>query len=583
MSGLTSDIFPYFTFTIRILLAALAVLIVVRCVRSLISGSYESEQWGFLSLPNGARMYLNHWENIIGRAKSSDVCIHYPTLSRSHAAIIRDAAGAWRVYDIGTGTDITVNGRQVEKNGSAPVKTGDQILLGGISLVFVALGKAEERMQAESRTKPGKIIKQGATLFFITQFQILLGLQLCISKGETLSLSIPLGFLALIAVMWFSYTVTRALRRVAFEVESVAFFLSSIGLGIVASGNQADMFKYVAILLAGVLLYFLTVWFLRDIDRVKRLRVPIAVAGMLLLAVNVVFSQAVFGARNWLQIGGVSFQPSEFVKIAFVFMGAATLDRLFHRRNLFVFILYSACCVMALALISDFGTALVFFVAYLLIAYMRSGDLATVFLSVGGAAIAGFLALTMKSHVAARFASWGSAWEHVNEGGYQQVRAMSAAAGGGLFGVGAGNGWLKNIFAADTDMVFGVVCEELGLIVAVAAIAALFALAFFAVKSSATARSSFFAIGACAAVSIMLFQAILNVLGSVDILPFTGVTFPFVSKGGTSLIACWGLLAFVKAGDTRQNASIAIKMPKRQRESDAFESGIFGEITDEEG
>ena len=565
------------------MLAALAVLILVRCVRSLISGSYENERWGFLSLPNGARMYLSHWENTIGRAKSSDVCIQYPTMSRSHAAIIRDDGGVWRVYDIGAGAGVAVNGSPVEKNGSAHVRTGDQIVLGGVSLVFVAIGKAEERIQAESRTKPGKIIKQGSTLFFITMFQLLLGLQLCISKGDTLTLSIPLGFLALIAIMWLSYTVTRAFRRVAFEIESIAFFLSSIGLGIVASGSQDDMFKYVAILLAGVLLYFLTVWFLRDIDRVKAWRVPIAVAGLLLLAVNVVFSQAVFGARNWLQIGGVSFQPSEFVKLAFIFMGSATLDKLFHRRNLFIFIIYSACCIMALALISDFGTALVFFVAYLLIAYLRSGDLATVFLSVGGAGLAGFLALTMKSHVAARFSTWGSAWEHVNEGGYQQVRAMSAAAGGGLFGVGAGNGWLKNIFAADTDMVFGVVCEELGLIIALAAIAALFALVFFAVKSAATARSSFFVIGACAAVSVMLFQAILNVLGSVDILPFTGVTFPFVSKGGTSMIACWGLLAFIKASDTRQNASIAVKMPKRQREPDAFDSGVLGEITDEEG
>ena len=75
------------------MLAALAVLILVRCVRSLISGSYENERWGFLSLPNGARMYLSHWENTIGRAKSSDVCIQYPTMSRSHAAIIRDDGG----------------------------------------------------------------------------------------------------------------------------------------------------------------------------------------------------------------------------------------------------------------------------------------------------------------------------------------------------------------------------------------------------------------------------------------------------------------------------------------------------------
>ena len=137
-----------------------------------------------------------------------------------------------------------------------------------------------------------------------------------------------------------------------------------------------------------------------------------------------------------------------------------------------------------------------------------------------------------------------------------------AAADGGLFGVGAGNGWLKRIFAADTDMVFGVVSEELGLIVAVAAVFALLALAFYTVRASSTARSSFYVIGAAASVSILVFQMLLNVFGSVDILPFTGVTFPFVSKGGSSLIACWGLLAFVKAVDTRKNASFVVRTPK---------------------
>ncbi len=85
-----------------------------------------------------------------------------------------------------------------------------------------------------------------------------------------------------------------------------------------------------------------------------------------------------FGARNWLEIGGFSFQPSEFVKLTFVIAGAATLDKMFARKNLFVFIAFAAVCVMALALISDFGTALVFFVSYLIIAFLGR-DFATVF------------------------------------------------------------------------------------------------------------------------------------------------------------------------------------------------------------
>ena len=97
---------------------------------------------------------------------------------------------------------------------------------------------------------------------------------------------------------------------------------------------------------------------------------------------------------------------------------------------------------------------------------------ATLFLAIGGAALAVMLVLTVKPYVAQRFATWGHAWEDPLNTGFQQVRTMSATAAGGLFGRGAGAGWLKNIFAANTDMVFGVVCEELGLIVALCCVVA---------------------------------------------------------------------------------------------------------------
>jgi len=81
-------------------------------------------------------------------------------------------------------------------------------------------------------------------------------------------------------------------------------------------------------------------------------------------------------------------------------------------------------------------------------------------------------------------------------------------------------------------------------------------------------RSSFYTIGACAAMSIMITQTILNVFGTVDLLPLTGVTFPFVSNGGSSMMASWGLLAFIKAADTRQNASVAVRLPSRKEAQD---------------
>jgi cell division protein FtsW (lipid II flippase) len=303
-----------------------------------------------------------------------------------------------------------------------------------------------------------------------------------------------------------------------------------------------------------------------------------------LLIVNLLFGSSMFGAKNWLVVGGVSFQPSEFVKVAFVFAGAATLDRLFARRNLLLFMAYSGACVLALAVMRDFGSALIFFVAFLTIAFIRSGDIATVVLSVGAAAFAGFLAVSARAHIAARFSSWGRAWQYADSsGGFQQTRAMAAAADGGLFGVGAGSGWFREVFAADTDLVFGMICEELGLIVAVVAALSIVVLAVFAVRSSQAARSAYYVTGSCAACAILVFQLSLNVLGSMDILPFTGVTFPFVSRGGSSLAACWGLLAFVKAADTRRDASFVVKKQVRRagrRRSGGSEDGAGGADAD---
>ena len=183
----------------------------------------------------------------------------------------------------------------------------------------------------------------------------------------------------------------------------------------------------------------------------------------------------------------------------------------------------------------------------------------------GGAVFGAGIILKFKPYILSRFASWGHAWEAASTTGYQQTRTMSAAASGGLLGMGAGNGWLHRIAAADTDLVFGMLCEEWGLLIAVLAVVAIITLAFFAARACRVGRSSFYTIAACAASSLLVFQTCLNVFGSVDLLPLTGVTFPFVSNGGSAMMSAWGLLAFLKAADTRENASFAIRRSPQRR------------------
>jgi len=567
----------YVSFAIRYLLPILALTILIRCLHSLLDEKQQGEVWGFLTC-EGKKIPLCHFENLMGSSPRAEVTLNDEDAAGFHAALIRDGRGNWKIFAMGKKNTVYLNGEKVQS--PQPIDSGDEIMIGDTVMIFTPVSQREEQIQAMRRRKPGKLLSPGVTFFMLTEFQLLLCAAHWIAAGDQPDPTIPIAFGVLIVICWCYYFFMRALRRTGMEVETLAFFLCSIGLSVCATSDPDGLFKQLLFLIVGIIGYLILGWFLRDINRINALRYPMAIGGMLLLAVNLLLGGKVFGARNWLSFGGFSFQPSEFVKICFVFAGAATLDRLFDKKNLFWFVAFSGVCVIALVLMSDFGTASVFFVAYLIIAFLRSGSIATTILSISGAGFAGFMAITVKPYIANRFSTWLHAWEYANEGGYQQTRTMIAAANGGLFGVGAGSGVLHKVFAADTDMVFGMVCEELGLLVGLFAMGSFVVWTVFIIRSAQTARSSFYVIGACGALGCMIFQIILNVLGAFDILPFTGVTFPFLSRGGSSLISCWCLLAFIKAADTRQNASFAVRLPKEYRK--AVREGLEEEEPEEE-
>lgn len=543
--------------TSKYVLIILSLCIIIRCIRSMLSEGYESEVWSYIRL--GREMLpVNHWENIIGRSRSADIQVDRPGIGRVHAILKRSDKGIWTIYDVFAKGGVWVNGMRVGSRGTN-IESGDVINLAGTCVRFQDITTEKREKLESARTSAGKRVSPFMTLFELTVFQLFLLLQHAISAHPNHLPGIVLGFMLLIVLQWTCYNAMRLIERSGFETETLAFYLTTLGMSVAASSTPSDMYKQILLTVAAVALFLICGWWMRKLRRTALMRDPIAVAALALLAVNVLASDAVFGARNWLEIGGYSFQPSEIVKVAYIYVGASTLDRLYRKRNLFGFIAFSAACVIALALIGDFGTALIFFASFLVISFMRSGSIATVFLAVTGAGLAGFLAVSVKPYIAQRFASWGHVWEDAYGAGYQQARAMSAAAAGGLFGKGAGSGWFKNVFAANTDLVFSVVCEEQGLIVAICMVLAVLTLAFFAVRSARHGRSAYYSIAACAAMSMLMVQMGLNVFGSLDMLPFTGVTFPFVSRGGTSLLSCWMMMAFIKAADTRKGASFVVR------------------------
>ncbi|MBR5321892.1 MAG: FtsW/RodA/SpoVE family cell cycle protein [Clostridia bacterium] len=387
-------------------------------------------------------------------------------------------------------------------------------------------------------------------LFVITLFQITCLFTLVSKAANEHKTGIILTFGIYILVEYIYFIGTRLLlKRKGFEVELIAFLLTSIGLSITTSVYPDKALKQLVAVLIGIFGFVFLQWLLRDLKRVSFLRIPAAIGAVGLLAFTLVFAGFTNGAKNWLYIGGISIQPSELVKVVFIFVGAATLEKLQSNKSLTKFIIFAFACVGALFLMYDFGTALIFFFTFIVISFMRSGDIRTLVLVCTVALMGGLIVLMFRPYVANRFAAYGHVWEYFDTSGYQQTRTMIYSASGGLFGVGLGNGELRDIFAATEDLVFGVVCEEFGMIMAGAILLSYVALLIYSIRHSKYARSSFYAICACAASSLMLFQASLNVFGVNDILPLTGVTLPFISRGGSSVICCWMLLAFIKAVD----------------------------------
>ena len=556
LAGLDPAYVRIFLASMRFVAPALAAMLLWRCLKPLVAFRRSPEIWGWLQISGGDRFVLTHWENIIGRSKSSDVVINIPTVSRNHAVLTRYDDGSWTITDAGSKSGTLVNGEPVQIHA---MRDGDVINVGGVNMKLIPITAEQEARMAQHRVCHGSGIANAANLMLLTLFQMLVCLAFLLTGEPEHYLSMMQGFGGILVAEWVLMIFYLCIRRTSFEVETVAFFLCTMGMAVICTVVPGETMKQLISMFLGVG-FFLTVgWSLRDLERAKKVRYIATVLGVGLLIFTLLFGDQQNGAKAWIRIAGMNLQPSEISKVCFVYAGASAMDRLMKKRNLILFIVYSAAICGCLALMNDFGTALIFFVAFLIIAFMRSGSVGTIGLACTALGYAGVIAVKIAPHALSRFTSWRHIWEDPQGAGFQQTRAIMCIAAGGLFGLGANQGKMKNYFAADSDIIFATISEEWGLLMAVMMVLAIVALAVFTIRSAPMGRSSFYIIGSCTAAAIMLAQAILNALGTVDVMPFTGVTFPFVSNGGSSMIGAWGLLAFIKAADTRQNASFAVR------------------------
>ena len=353
-------------------------------------------------------------------------------------------------------------------------------------------------------------------MLLISIFQLITFYQI-IFTGETANKSAIIVLAAFSVIEWgWAIASSIILKKSSLALECIAFFLTGIGLVIAGSVSTSLMVKQFVAVVLGFISYVVLLFIIADTERAEKFRTPMAVAAIVLLVVTLIFAQNKNGAYNWLVIGGFSIQASELVK-----GGVQTC-------------------------------ALPIFFTFIVIAFLRSGDIRTIiFLCMGAAMIAGLVVLMRSDYVISRFKAYRHIWEYADGRGYQQTRVLTYSASGGLLGLGIGNGELKKVFAATEDLVFGVVCEEWGMLIAFLIALSFIFIFIHSLRCAKGSRSAFYSIASCAAGGLFLFQAALNIFGVTDFLPLTGVTLPFVSRGGSSTISCWALLSFIKAADNR--------------------------------
>ncbi len=346
----------------------------------------------------------------------------------------------------------------------------------------------------------------------------------------------------------------------------VIVLLSGFGL-IVATRLQSDLQevrgfqiaigeRQLVYLVAGFLLMWGVAVFFPNPAFLANWRYSVLFGGIALLAVTAAIGSTVNGARLWITIGGVQIQTAELVKVALVIFLAAYLSEneqligsswkvgwfdLPPIPYLAPMLMMWGLCLVALVLLNDLGTALLFFLLFLVMLYVASGRSSYVLMGllafVGGALMAYFLF----DRVQLRIENWIDPWQHPYTGGYQQIQSDYAISSGGIAGVGPGKGQPWQIPEVQTDYVVAVIGEEWGLIGIVTLLGLYAVLTVRGMMISLRASDAFLRLLAVGLTAALAIQALVILGGVFRLLPLTGVTTPFVSYGGSSLLVSFGI------------------------------------------
>ena len=398
---------------------------------------------------------------------------------------------------------------------------------------------------------------------------VLLFAMLALNNGEGLSvntLGVPLGIFAAFVLAHLS--VRKWAPGADPAVLPITFALSGIGIAFVTRLAPNLATRQVMWLFLGVACMVLVLAFVRNVDKLANYKYTLLLAGFILLLSPMlpVIGHEEYGSRIWLQLGGFSFQPGELAKIFIVLFLAGYLAqnremlsvftwrigpfRLPDIRTLLPLLLMWVVAMLIVVFEKDLGSALVLFFLFLAMLYVTSGKKFYLVVGLGLAAVAAVGLYFMFSHVQTRVDIWLNPFKDATNKGYQLVQSLYSIADGGLFGVGIGRGLSHNIPVVESDFIFTAIAEEAGLLGAAGLLLLYLCFSIRGFVTAARAKSDVSSLVAVGLTSTIVLQAFIIVGGVTRLIPLTGITLPFISQGGSSLLASFIAVGFLlRCGD----------------------------------
>lgn len=380
-----------------------------------------------------------------------------------------------------------------------------------------------------------------------------------------LAVAVPLGTVLITNIMGKIWPVDRAILILVLLLCSIGIMaLSAICKSEETPRTQA---VYAA---AGVAAMFIGTGFIRGLSNWKKGRPVLMVLCVLALLSPWVIGSWYQGARNWVNLGPISGQPSEFMKPVLIIILAAGFCNRPRFAKCLPTIAYAALCCGILLSERDLGALLLYFMTTVLMYYVASSNAALTFSGLGMGAGAAVIAYHAFPYVQDRVSIWQNPWADPLDTGYQIVRALAAIGSGGLFGMGLGLGMPRSVPLYHSDFIFTSIAEEFGLIFSIGLMAVYVLIIMRGMIVAGNARTSFHSLVAFGLVVIMGLQALLIIGGNTKMLPLTGVTLPLVSYGGSSLVSTFlsmGILLGISSMNAEDEARDIEKIALREEVS----------------